>query len=68
MKIQVNGQVIEIKENTSLLELLRQYEITEKTEGVAVAVDELVIFKNLWATTNLQDGQKIEIVWARQGG
>lgn len=68
MTIYVNGKPFQTKDNVTLIEVLHQFEITENTEGVAVAIDELVIFKTQWKETILKEGQKIEIVWARQGG
>ncbi len=68
MKILLNGNLSEIPEKLSLLELLKQYEIDERTEGVAVAVDENLVLKCNWEAFVLQEGNKVEIVWARQGG
>lgn len=68
MQIKVNGKIKQYPENTTVLEILKEFEIDEKTEGVAVAVDEELILRSNWKTFVLSDGQSIEIVWARQGG
>ncbi|NHN57331.1 sulfur carrier protein ThiS [Calidifontibacter sp. DB0510] len=36
--------------------------------GVALAVDGSVVPRSLWATTELADGQQVELVTAVQGG
>ncbi|WP_312794828.1 sulfur carrier protein ThiS [Kocuria sp.] len=36
--------------------------------GIAVAVDDAVIPRSLWATTPVEAGQSVEIVTAVQGG
>lgn len=68
IKITVNGKIEEFLENVTLLDLLSYYQITEDTEGVAVAVDENLVLKCHWKDFQLLDGNKVEIVWARQGG
>lgn len=68
MKVKVNGKLQEFLEPLSLIELLKQFQIDENTEGVAVAVDEELVLKGNWKNFVLADGQSVEIVWARQGG
>lgn len=68
IKITVNGTIKEVLENETLLDLLSHYQITEDTEGVAVAVDENLVLKCHWKDFPLHEGNKVEIVWARQGG
>ncbi len=68
MTIKINGKLQEIPETFTLLELLKEFEIHENTEGVAVAVDEELILKCNWKSFILTDGNSVEIVWARQGG
>ncbi|MCL6528460.1 MAG: sulfur carrier protein ThiS [Thermaceae bacterium] len=36
--------------------------------GIAVAVNRRVIPRSEWAATSLQEGDTIELVYARQGG
>jgi thiamine biosynthesis protein ThiS len=68
MKVKVNGKLQEFLEPLRLIELLKQFQIDENTEGVAVAVDEELVLKCDWKNFILVDGQSVEIVWARQGG
>lgn len=68
MNIKVNGKIQVYPDFITLLEVLKNYEIDETTEGVAVAVDEELVIKCNWKNYILNDGQSVEIVWARQGG
>jgi sulfur carrier protein len=40
----------------------------EDLRGVAIALDEEVVPRSHWATCQLREGQRIEVVRASQGG
>jgi sulfur carrier protein len=65
MRIVMNGEAMEIGENTSVAGLLANLGLPVK--GIAVAVDWEVLPRSEWETT-LTDGAKVEVVTAVQGG
>lgn len=69
MKLEVNGKerVFEalIPEDVgALLEILE----VEGGKGVAVALNDQVVPRSRWGTTSLDDGDRVEIIRATQGG
>lgn len=68
MKILLNGNEIHLHAGTTLGALLRERDITEKTDGVAVAVNEAVVPRRQWPDLHLHDGDTIEVIHAVQGG
>jgi len=63
--ITVNGEPRELSGTVDdLLDALG----VEVRRGMAVAVDAEVVPKSAWATTRVQDGARVEIVTAVQGG
>lgn len=69
MEINLNGESTAISTDATLLDVLRTLEIDPSTaKGVAVAVNEEVVRRQLWAERRLQSGDSVEIVTARQGG
>jgi sulfur carrier protein len=65
MIVTVNDESIEVDEPTSIAALLARLGFPEK--GIAVAVDWTVIPRSHWDDM-LNDGAKIEVVTAVQGG
>ena len=66
MKLIVNGENQEVKENIKVGELLDKLGIREKT--MAVAVDMEVVKKENWDEKVLQNGQKVEFLHFVGGG
>lgn len=66
ISINVNNTQKEISENTSLAQLLE--EIQHPMNGIAIAVNEIVVSKANWHSTSLQDNDAILIIKATQGG
>jgi sulfur carrier protein len=63
--ITVNGEPRELSGTVDdLLDALG----VEVRRGMAVAVDAEVVPKSAWSTTRVQDGARVEIVTAVQGG
>jgi sulfur carrier protein len=62
----VNGQARTAARGITLEQLVA--ELTELTSGVAAAVGGEVVPRKKWAATPVQDGDRIEIVTAVQGG
>ena len=66
MKITVNGEEYILPAETSVAELLKTLSVPQA--GVAVAVNFEVVRRQALETTRIQDGDKIEIIRAVQGG
>lgn len=66
MQIFINDIPSECPENITITQLLAQQEI--QPLNIAVAIDDAVVSKANWDTTVLQDGSRIIIIKAVQGG
>lgn len=67
MKVTVNNVEKEIAEQCSLF-WLANHELGEKQNGVAIAVNNVVIQKKEWANYLLKENDSILIIKATQGG
>jgi sulfur carrier protein len=67
MEIWLNGALISREETPiALSDFLKEQKISP--EGIAVAVNDNVIRKTEWREYIIREGDRIEIVHARQGG
>ncbi|MGZ4500068.1 MAG: sulfur carrier protein ThiS [Nocardioidaceae bacterium] len=66
MTITLNGTETEVALATTVADLLTARALP--TEGVAVAVNAVVVRAADWAGTPLAEGDRVEVVLARQGG
>ena len=66
MKIFINRTSVESGDAVTLAELLSQNELDRP--GIAVAVDNKVIRRDLWAEFPLNEGMKITVIHAVCGG
>ena len=66
MTISFNGKSCEITEGTTLYTLLSRDDLTRF--GIAVALNQEVIRRNDWDTVKVQDGDRVEVIQAVQGG
>jgi sulfur carrier protein len=64
--ITVNKEEIKIPENSSITHLLKQLELV--SQGIAVAINESIVTKSAWATTELSAKDEVLIIKATQGG
>ncbi|GAA1598088.1 sulfur carrier protein ThiS [Kribbella hippodromi] len=62
----VNGEAIEVPAGQSVAELIAAY--SDRSTGIAVAVNQTVLTKAEWAATAVRAGDRVEIVSATQGG
>ncbi len=67
MDIFFNNHLQQIQEQTSILHLLDQL-MSNKQNGIAVAINETVIPKGQWDTYVLQPNDKVLVIKATQGG
>ena len=63
--ITLNGKPTDM-ERLTVAELLERMEVPDR--GVAVAVDAEVVPRGEWATHVVEDGARVEVVTAVQGG
>ncbi|MCS6884698.1 MAG: sulfur carrier protein ThiS [Acidobacteriota bacterium] len=66
MKIYLNGEQREVKENISIFELLESLNL--RLELVAVELNRNIVKRGEWATTVLKDGDTLEVVHFVGGG
>lgn len=66
MRIQINDQNLELREQSSLAELLSTQSI-DKT-AIAVALNGQIMHREHWQKTTLNDGDTITLVQAVAGG
>jgi len=68
MTIHVNGEARELAAGTTVGALLAALDVPGGTRGVAVAVDAEVVPRGEWETTELDEGARVEVLRAIQGG
>jgi sulfur carrier protein len=66
VQVWINGDRRELPDGSGVREVLA--ELGAPSTGVAVAVDGLVVPRAAWAHTTLDDGARIEVLTAVQGG
>ena len=68
MDVTLNGKKLDVKDGVTLGALLRQHDISDGTDGVAVAVNDAVVPKRQWGELHLREGDAVEVIHAVQGG
>jgi sulfur carrier protein len=68
MTILLNGEARELAPGTTVRELLATLDVPGGERGVAIAVDAEVVPRAEWETTELDDGARVEVLRAIQGG
>ena len=66
MEIVVNGERRDVKEETTVLELLNELKVKEKTMAVAVNME--IVKKEMWSKYKIQEGDKLELLHFVGGG
>ena len=66
IKVSVNGEIQEIKENLNIHELINELKYTQK--GFAVAINTTFISIKSYKQTIINDGDTIDILAPVQGG
>ncbi|HEY3562402.1 MAG TPA: sulfur carrier protein ThiS [Kribbella sp.] len=62
----VNGTAVDVPAGRSVAELISEY--SDRSTGIAVAVNQNVLTRDEWARTSIKAGDRVEIVSATQGG
>lgn len=68
MTVVVNGEAHQFAPGTTVRALLDALEVPGGANGVAVAVDAEVVPRGEWDTTTLDEGARVEVLRAIQGG
>jgi sulfur carrier protein len=68
MTILLNGEQRELPAGTTVRGLLAALDVPGGERGVAIAVDAEVVPRGEWDTTELDDGARVEVLRAIQGG
>jgi sulfur carrier protein len=68
VNITLNGKPVHVHEGATLGALLREHDISNETDGVAVAVNAAVVPRRQWPDVHLHEGDTIEVIHAVQGG
>ena len=68
MTIWLNGEASELSDGVRLSEAVAAAGAPPDRRGIAVAVDGEVVPRDRWDDTELEDGQRVEVVHAVQGG
>jgi sulfur carrier protein len=69
VKVKLNGETRELTEGATVADLVERSGLEpERRLGIAVAVDSEVIPRSAWKSTELVEGQAVELVTAIQGG
>jgi len=68
MTIVVNGEARDLPPGMTVRALLDALDVPGGATGVAIAVDAEVVPRGEWDTTELDEGARVEILRAIQGG
>ena len=68
MTIVLNGEARELPSGTTVRGLLEALDVPGGGSGIAVAVDAEVVPRGEWDTTELDEGARVEVLRAIQGG
>jgi thiamine biosynthesis protein ThiS len=67
MTVKINGKIHNFERPLTVEEILKELQIRQD-QGVAVALNDTVISKSHFSTTQVQDGDSLEIIHAVAGG
>jgi sulfur carrier protein len=68
MKVVLNGSVTDLADGATVQNAVDALDLPAAGRGVAVAVDAEVVPRTQWQTHELNDGARIEVLRAIQGG
>lgn len=64
----VNGEQRSVSAGSTLEDLLRRMDVDPAQSGIAVALDEEVVPRSDWSSRGLEEGTRVEVITATQGG
>ena len=68
MRVVLNGRPAELADGATVQAAVETLDLPAAGRGVAVAVDAEVVPRTLWETHELQEGARVEVLRAIQGG
>jgi sulfur carrier protein len=68
MNVVLNGEPAQLDDRATVETALQALDLPGAGRGVAVAVDAEVVPRGQWASTELYEGARVEILRAIQGG
>jgi sulfur carrier protein len=68
MRIELNGRGREVEDGAAVVDAVVAAAGDPHRSGIAVALDGEVVPRGRWAETQLVEGQRVEVLEARQGG
>ena len=68
MRLYLNGEELEVPEDTTISGLIKSLNIRVREVGFAVAVNEEVVPKSKYESRKLSEGDRVEIVHLVGGG
>ena len=68
MRVLVNGEATELADGATVEAAIETLDLPAAGRGVAVAVDAEVVPRGQWGAHELQEGARVEILRAIQGG
>jgi sulfur carrier protein len=68
MRVVLNGERRELASDATVREAVTASGAPSEGRGVAVALDGEVVPRRLWDDVSLEEGQRVEVVQAVQGG
>ena len=68
MRVVLNGSEAELADGATVLTAIEALDVPAAGRGVAVAVDAEVVPRGQWDTRKLDDGARVEVLRAIQGG
>jgi sulfur carrier protein len=68
MRVVLNGNEAELADGATVLAAVESLDLPAEGRGVAVAVDAEVVPRTQWNTHKLDEGARVEILRAIQGG
>jgi sulfur carrier protein len=68
MRVLLNGETAELADGATVRAAVDTLDLPASGRGVAVAVDAEVVPRTEWETHELQEGARVEVLRAIQGG
>ncbi len=68
MKVALNGSERELCDGATVVDAVIAAAGDPERRGIAVALEGVVVPRGRWAAVELVDGQRVEVLEARQGG
>ena len=68
MQLTVNGEVQDVQDSLTVSDLFVTIDLDPKQKGIAVAINAEVIVQSSWKERCLNNGDRIDIIHAVQGG